>query len=170
MHTEILRGDILFADLDPAFGSEQGGTRPVLVIQNNIGNRFSATTIVAAITYREKPSLPTHVLIQNTPGLKDGSIVLLEQLRTIDEVRLSEKIGTLNEKQMHLVNLALFTSLGIHYKPQAPLFMTLCKTCAQSFLDSNSYALRQVSASQDAKDTCTICNVRTGYDFEVTRQ
>ena len=98
MNPTILRGELYFANLDPCVGSEQGGTRPVLIIQNNIGNQHSDTTIVAAITGRRKPGLPTHILVPKSIGLREDSTILLEQLRTIDEMRLGQKIGALSMK------------------------------------------------------------------------
>lgn len=111
----IKRGDIFFADLSPVKGSEQGGKRPVLVIQNDIGNRFSPTVIVAAITAQiQKAKLPTHVEIDAARyGLDKNSVVLLEQVRTIDKSRLSDKITHLDEDMMRQVEEALEISLGL---------------------------------------------------------
>ncbi|EMR04921.1 mRNA interferase EndoA [Bhargavaea cecembensis DSE10] len=111
----IKRGDIFFADLSPVKGSEQGGKRPVLVIQNDIGNRFSPTVIVAAITAQiQKAKLPTHVEIDAVRyGLDKNSVVLLEQVRTIDKSRLSDKITHLDEEMMRQVEEALEISLGL---------------------------------------------------------
>ena len=107
----ILRGDLYYADLTPVTGSEQGGVRPVLMIQNDMGNRFSPTVIIAAVTSRQdKHPLPTHVPVSpNHCGLKEHSVVLLEQIRTIDRVRLREYIGRLTEQ----VDQALRISIGL---------------------------------------------------------
>lgn len=111
----IRRGDIYFADLSPVVGSEQGGTRPVLILQNDIGNQYSPTTIVAAITSQiAKAKLPTHVEMRvNDGGLDRDSVILLEQIRTIDKSRLMEKVATLNEDMMKKVNQAAEISLGL---------------------------------------------------------
>lgn len=111
----IRRGDVFYADLSPVIGSEQGGTRPVLIIQNDIGNQYSPTTIVAAITSQiDKPKLPTHVAMKATPGgLEKNSVILLEQVRTIDKSRLMEKITTLDVEMMAKVNQAIEISLGL---------------------------------------------------------
>ena len=109
----IRRGDIYQADLNPVFGSEQGGYRPVLVIQNNRGNKYSPTVIVAAITSRLKTKLPTHVLLRNIKGLDKNSVVLLEQVRTIDKKRLDNYVGTLTKEQMQKIDKALRTSTGM---------------------------------------------------------
>ena len=112
---EIKRGEIYSADFGAGFGSEQGGVRPVLILQNNTGNRHSPTTIVAAITGRKtKAALPTHVAIM-TSGLKTESTVLLEQIRTIDKARLGEYIVRLDSKTLTAVDRAIVVSLGIKY-------------------------------------------------------
>jgi len=111
----IRRGDIFFADLSPVVGSEQGGTRPVLVLQNNIGNQYSPTTIVAAVTSQiSKAKLPTHVEVTSkSSGLEKDSVILLEQIRTIDKSRLKEKITVLNDELMNRVAQAIEISLGL---------------------------------------------------------
>jgi len=111
----VKRGDVYFADLSPVVGSEQGGVRPVLVIQNNIGNRFSPTVIVAAITAQiQKAKLPTHVEIDaKTYGFDRDSVILLEQIRTIDKQRLTDKITHLDDEMMAKVDRALQISLGL---------------------------------------------------------
>lgn len=114
-HPEITRGDLFYADLSPVVGSEQGGVRPVLVIQNDTGNKYSPTVIVAAITSRTtKAAIPTHVGInQMAGGLKQDSTVLAEQIRTIDRNRLKEYIGHLGAGQMAGIERAVITSLGL---------------------------------------------------------
>lgn len=111
----IKKGDLYFADLSPVIGSEQGGIRPVLVVQNDVGNKHSPTIIVAAITSQmNKAKLPTHVEINAANnGLSRNSVVLMEQLRTIDKKRLKERIGTLDSELIPDVNHALGISLGI---------------------------------------------------------
>jgi mRNA interferase MazF len=111
----VKRGDVFFADLSPVVGSEQGGVRPVLVIQNDIGNRFSPTVIVAAITAQiQKAKLPTHVEIDaKTYGFDRDSVILLEQIRTIDKQRLTDKITHLDEEMMERVDESLQISLGL---------------------------------------------------------
>lgn len=112
---QVKKGDLYFADLSPVVGSEQGGIRPVLVVQNNVGNKYSPTIIVAAVTsQKNKANLPTHVEIAaDGNGLSKNSIVLLEQLRTIDKKRLKERIGTINQDRLPDVDEALGVSLGI---------------------------------------------------------
>lgn len=111
----IKRGEIFYAELNPVVGSEQGGTRPVLVIQNDIGNQYSPTTIIAAITSQiSKAKLPTHVEVRaRRSGLERDSVILTEQIRTIDKSRLKEKVAVLDEEVMTRVNEAIEISLGL---------------------------------------------------------
>ncbi|MGN0173508.1 MAG: type II toxin-antitoxin system PemK/MazF family toxin [Acutalibacteraceae bacterium] len=112
----VKRGDIYYADLSPVVGSEQGGIRPVLIVQNDVGNKFSPTVIAAAITSQQtKNNLPTHIRINaSVCGLSKDSIVLLEQIRTIDKQRLKEKMGTLDNPTMSGINKALSVSFGLN--------------------------------------------------------
>lgn len=115
----IKRGDIFYADLSPVVGSEQGGIRPVLIVQNNVGNRFSPTVIAAAITSQQaKSKLPTHICLgTDHSGLMKDSVVLLEQIRTIDKRRLKEKMGCLDDKSMNMVDQAISVSFGLNAEP-----------------------------------------------------
>ncbi|GEK90114.1 type II toxin-antitoxin system PemK/MazF family toxin [Alkalibacterium putridalgicola] len=110
----VKRGDIYYADLSPVIGSEQGGMRPVLIIQNNVGNKYSPTVIVAAITTKiEKGKMPTHVEVGADKGLEKNSVVLLEQIRTIDKQRLRDQVTQLDNKTMTMVDDALAISVGL---------------------------------------------------------
>lgn len=111
----VKRGELYYADLSPVVGSEQGGIRPVLVIQNDVGNKFSPTVIVAAVTSQlNKSKLPTHLeLSASAYGLSKDSVVLLEQLRTIDKRRLKERVGCLDHRFMDRIDRALQISLGL---------------------------------------------------------
>ena len=116
MYNHILRGQIYYADLETTVGSEQGGVRPVLIVQNNIGNKYSPTTIIVAMTARvhKKRNLPPHHFLPASVGLKYDSIVLLEQIRTIDKARLREYIGTIGKDDMLQIERKLVVSLGIN--------------------------------------------------------
>jgi mRNA interferase MazF len=112
----VKRGDMFYADLSPVVGSEQGGIRPVLIIQNDLGNKYSPTVIAAAITSQtNKTKLPTHIEIDGeAQGLKNNSVILAEQIRTIDKSRLKEKIGHINDnKIINKINSALGVSFGL---------------------------------------------------------
>lgn len=114
----VQRGDLFYADLSPVVGSEQGGVRPVVVIQNNIGNKYSPTIIVSAITSQmNKAKLPTHVQVKGKEyGLPKDSVVLLEQIRTIDKKRLREKIGEFDQGIMQEIDQALCKSVGVPFQ------------------------------------------------------
>ena len=111
----VHRGDIYYADLSPVIGSEQGGIRPVLIVQNDVGNRFSPTVIAAAITsQKDKARLPTHIQVNSAvSGLARDSVVLLEQIRTLDKRRLKEHMGRLDEYSMNRIDQALQISFGL---------------------------------------------------------
>lgn len=111
----IKRGDIFYADLSPVVGSEQGGVRPILIIQNDVGNKYSPTVIAAAITSRlDKSKLPTHIEVNaSSYGLEKNSVILLEQVRTLDKQRLKEKMGHLDTDAMNKVDKALSVSFGL---------------------------------------------------------
>ncbi len=113
----IKRGELYYADLSPVVGSEQGGIRPVLIVQNDVGNKYSPTVIAAAVTSRlGKAKLPTHIeLSAKQYGLAKDSVVLLEQIRTLDKRRLKERIGEIPEAVMTKVNQALLISLGVAF-------------------------------------------------------
>ena len=112
----VKRGEIYYADLSPVVGSEQGGTRPVLIVQNDTGNRHSPTVIAAAITSRlDKAKLPTHIALNGqSAGLNRDSIILLEQIRTLDKSRLRERMGRIDERTMNAVDAALAVSFGLN--------------------------------------------------------
>lgn len=140
----VKRGDLYYADLSPVVGSEQGGVRPVLIVQNNVGNKYSPTIIAAAVTSQlEKAKLPTHIMLEaGKYGLPKDSVVLLEQIRTLDKTRLKEKIGELPLNMMTRVNEALLISLGffetlksVRYSNALKLQTNLHFTC----LDNRNY-------------------------------
>ena len=126
----IKRGDIYYADLSPVIGSEQGGLRPVLIVQNDVGNKYSPTVIAAAITSRlGKTKLPTHIdVYADKVGLQKDSVVLLEQIRTIDKRRLREKMGHLDDTVMQSVNNAISVSFGLGDSTQQAAYGTAPNT------------------------------------------
>ena len=186
------RGDIYYADLGQGVGSEQEGRRPVVIIQTNVGNKHSPTVIIASITSKKdaKAKLPTHYYIDAENGLEQPSIVLLEQLRTVDKRRLGDFIGHLSNRHIHGINHALAVSIGLIESVPNKLILCLCSACADNFYgtgaygDSNKvlgyplaisdfvsgsgfYSLRRIDPQQTEKGTCTYCNQRKGYDYEI---
>ncbi len=169
MNKTYQRGEMYYANLTGGIGSEQGGRRPVLIIQNNVGNKHSPTVIVAALTdeTNNKAKLPTHYRLPAENGLKMSSIVLLEQLRTIDKRRLEDYIGILPEKDIKGINHALAISIGLIDAVPNKLTLCLCRTCADNFYGTGAFVLKRVNPAQVEKDTCTYCNQRKGYDYQV---
>lgn len=110
----VKRGEIYYADLSPVIGSEQAGIRPIVIVQNDIGNKFSPTIIGIAITSKQKAKLPTHIEIEGSKyGLDKDSVILAEQIRTLDKSRLKEKVGTIDDKTMEKIQRAIEISFGM---------------------------------------------------------
>ena len=172
MDRTYLRGDMYYADLGRGIGSEQEGYRPVVIIQNNIGNRHSPTVIIAAISSKVgvKPKLPTHYFINAEDGLELPSVILLEQLRTIDKRRLEKYIGHLRKEHIDGMDHALAVSIDMVQDTPPSLVMSLCSTCAENFRNTGAYFLRRVDPAQTEKDICTYCNRRRGFDYSVMRR
>jgi mRNA interferase MazF len=184
MPEQVLRGQMYYADLNPVVGSEQGGVRPVLVIQNNVGNQFSTTTIIAPITSQiKKTHQPTHIGIPPYFGLPQRSMAMLEQIRTIDKSRFGEYIGCLDDDVMDYIDEALGISVGLndlveHERPihrechehqtEVPqeLVLTLCPTCLSQFICSPDHIVKRLDRSQK-KEPCVYCSVRRGYDYRI---
>lgn len=182
---EVLRGQMYYADLDPVIGSEQGGTRPVLVIQNNVGNSFSPTIIIAPITTRvKKLRQPTHIGIPPFFGLPKSSMAMLEQIRTIDKSRLGDYVGCLDDDVMDYIDEALGISVGLqdpiggertqgqrpadepHDDVPDEMVLTLCGTCLRQFIYSPEHIVRRIDRTQ-TKEPCMYCHVRDGYDYRI---
>lgn len=169
MSKTYLRGEIYYADLEQGIGSEQEGYRPVVIIQNDVGNRHSPTVIVAAVTSRKeaKEKLPTHFYAGEKSGLDRPSVVMLEQLRTLDKQRLDKYVGRLDQKKLNELDNALAISLDLkHHIPDA-LIMSLCSVCADNFRNTGAYILRRVDPGQIQKEKCTYCDQRRGFDYEI---
>lgn len=183
MPEQVLRGQMYLAGLDPVIGSEQGGVRPVLVIQNNTGNRFSPTVIVAPITTEiKKTRQPTHIGIPPFFGLPRHSMVMLEQLRTIDKSRMGNYVGCLDDEVMDYIDRALGISVGLdrsmvpegrrqqreNEPNEAPkeMVLTLCPTCLSQFINSPEHVVKRMDRTQ-VKEPCMYCNVRDGYDYRI---
>lgn len=172
MNRTYLRGEIYFADLEQGIGSEQEGYRPVVIIQNDVGNRHSPTVIVAAVTSRKetREKLPTHFYVGEESGLERPSVVMLEQLRTLDKQRLDKYVGRLDQKKLSELDYALAISLDLkHHIPDA-LIMSLCSVCADNFRNTGAYFLRRVDPGQIQKEKCTYCDQRRGFDYIVVKK
>ena len=163
------RGDMYYADLGRGIGSEQEGYRPVVIIQNNIGNRHSPTVIIAAISSRVgvKPKLPTHYYINAEDGLELPSIILLEQIRTIDKRRLAAYIGRLSKEHINGMNHALAVSIDLINPVPQKLTLCLCGACADAFRSTGAFALRKTTPGQTGKKVCAYCGQRKGHDYEL---
>ncbi|MDE7172163.1 MAG: type II toxin-antitoxin system PemK/MazF family toxin [Oscillospiraceae bacterium] len=170
MSRTYLRGDLYYADLGSGIGSEQKGNRPVVIIQNNVGNKHSPTVIIAAITSKAniKAKLPTHYYLDAGNGLAQPSLVLLEQIRTVDKRRLSDYIGRLNETHIRGINHALAISIGLIEPTPPKLTLCLCGACADAFRGTGAFALREIAPGQAEKEICVYCGKHTGVEFEVT--
>lgn len=172
MERTYLRGDLYYADFGKGIGSEQEGRRPVVIIQNNIGNKHSPTVIVAAVSSKVgvKAKLPTHYYIGPESGLERPSVILLEQLRTIDKRRLEDYIGRLTFANIEGMNHALAISLDLVNKIHDALIMSLCPVCEQHFRDTGSFHVYHLDPAQTEKETCTYCNKRRGFDCVIIRR
>lgn len=169
----ICRGDIYYAELNPVEGSEQGGVRPVLVIQNNKGNKYGSTVIVAPITSKgKKYYLPTHVVLPERLELPHRSMALLEQIRTLDRKRLREFLDHMTGREMEAVDEAICASLSLSAGKQAEKAepegkrLCLCPNCASQFYSSPDHVIRRAEGAQEG-GTCEYCEVLPGFDFIV---
>lgn len=169
MSRTYLRGDMYYADLGRGIGSEQQGYRPVVIIQNNLGNKHSPTVIIAAISSRVgvKPKLPTHYYINAEDGLELPSIILLEQIRTVDKRRLTKYIGRLSQEHISGMNHALAVSIDLIDPIPSKLTLCLCEACADAFRGTGAFVLRRITPGQAEKRACVYCGQRKGYDYEI---
>lgn len=169
MNHTYLRGELYYADLGTGVGSEQNGYRPVVIIQNDVGNKYSPTTIVAAIStqIKTKAKLPTHYNLAPGNGLIQPSIVMLEQIRTIDKTRLEHYIGTLPEKEICGLNRALAISIGLIPTAFPKIKLCLCRTCATAFIGSGAYHLKRTNTFYKQPEQCVHCNHSYGQEYEI---
>ena len=166
------RGDMYFADLGRGIGSEQEGYRPVVIIQNNLGNKHSPTVIIAAISSRVgvKPKLPTHYYINAEDGLELPSIILLEQIRTVDKRRLTTYIGRLRKEHISGLDHALAVSIDLIEPIHSKLTLCLCAACADAFRGTGAFVLQRTQLKPTEKEMCAYCKRHTGLDYEVIRR
>jgi len=161
-----------YADLGRGVGSEQEGYRPVVIIQNNKGNKHSPTVIVAAISSKVgvKPKLPTHYFINAENGLELPSIVLMEQIRTLDKRRLAKYIGRLSNKHIRGLNHALAVSIGLTKPIPGKLTLCLCGACADAFRITGAFILHQIGRPRAKAESCIFCGQRPGFQYQVIPQ
>jgi len=189
MNGEIFRGQVYFTDLGQRTGSEQSGMRPVIIVQNDIGNRNSPTVIVVPITSQiKREDMPTHISLRKSFGLDEDSIALCEHVDTIDKQRLLDYIGHISTIELRHIDRALAISVGLVEKYNKPwinglrpelrsevsdkepadeMFLCLCPTCASQFYNSPDHIIRRVNPLQVEKEYCTYCDVRKGYDYRI---
>ena len=168
-YKQIRRGDMYFANLNPTIGSEQGDSRPVLVVQNNAGNTHSPTVVVVPITSNvHKKTLPTHVLLPQSSGLETESLALVEQIRTIDRSRMTGYIGRIGGKAQDEIDAALSVCVGIESRRSAKgemMELSLCPRCERNFRDSGYVLVKK--GWQEVKEDCDFCKVRQGLNFGI---
>lgn len=183
------RGEIYYANLENGVGSEQMGYRPVLIIQNDTGNKYSPTVIVAAVSsMKKKDYLPTHITLPKEIGIEENSIVMLEQLRTLDKRRLEEFVCRVDSDTMNLIDHALMISVGVKREKEkdrvphtnheemgvsadrSEMMLCLCGVCVRQFIYSPEYSVKKLP--QNAKETewCNYCQVRKGRDYRIIRR
>lgn len=162
---DYCRGDIWLARLPEATGSEMDGTRPFLILQNNVGNYHGPTLIGTPLTTQiKKTHLPTHVILQNGPCA--GSMAVLEQILTIDKERLIHRMGALDTKDMTAINKAAISSLGLTV--HEPSLLCLCSRCVGDFRSVPGQTAKRADPYQVITEECTYCGSRLGYDYFVT--
>ena len=172
MDRSYCRGDMYYANLGKGVGSEQEGYRPVVIIQNNIGNKYSPTVIVAPVTtnHETKTKLPTHCYIGAESGLDTTSVILLEQIRTIDKMRLDHFVGRLSQTHLRQLNQALAISIDLKEPKKTKISISLCKTCAHNFYAAGSIILRRTARLQTDNLTCCYCGQKKGTEYTLHRK
>ena len=165
---EIRRGDVFVVDLEPVSGSEQGGTRPCVVLQNTVGNKYSPTVILAPITSRlKKRDMPTRVMLPQGNGFSSNSMILLEHIRTVDKRRLKKHIKSLEPELMDKVDAALAISIGLSKPKYEEMELCLCPACVKQFINTDLFIVKKSEDAQGDKDICYYCNAHDGFDYRI---
>ena len=167
MERKYNRGEMYFAHLDDGIGSEQKGRRPVVIIQNDIGNTHSPTLIVAPITSEiyNKSQLPTHYFLKADYGLQKDSFILLEQIRTIDKTRIDKYIGRIPEVHIEKINHALEISIGLNKNEKKKIW--LCDTCAKKVRSTGVFSITHSTRFVSRKESCYLCRKRNGALYHI---
>ena len=167
MERKYYRGEMYFAQLGDGIGSEQKGRRPVVIIQNDIGNTYSPTLIVAAITSEiyGKPQLPTHCFLKADNGLQKDSYILLEQIRTIDKSRIGKYIGRIPKVHIPKLNRGLEISIGLNKKKKTTIW--LCDTCAKKIRSTGVFSIAHSTRFISCKESCYLCHKRKGAQYHI---
>ena len=170
MERKYNRGEMYYAQLGNGIGSEQKGRRPVVIIQNDIGNTYSPTLIVAAITSEiyGKPQLPTHCFLKADYGLQKDSFILLEQIRTIDKTRIGKYIGRIPDEHIPKLNHALEVSVGLYRNENEKIW--LCDTCAKKIRSTGVFSLSKNERFIKSQELCTLCRKRKGSSYSLSIQ
>lgn len=168
MSKTYARGEMYYADLGKGIGSEQEGFRPVVIIQNDIGNKYSPTVIVAPLSSSvNKKELPTHYHVDHEDGLGSPSVILLEQIRTIDKHRLVRRIGKLSEQHMRGLDRACAISVGLDESTQHRMRIRLCKSCSRKFYGTGAFILKRMDYEVWQRENCSYCGQSSGFDYEI---
>ena len=167
MERKYNRGEMYFAHLDDGLGSEQKGRRPVVIIQNDIGNAHSPTLIVASITSEiyGKSQLPTHCFLKADYGLQKDSFILLEQIRTIDKARIGKYIGRIPDEHIPKLNHALEVSVGLYRNENKKIW--LCDTCAKKLRSTGVFSMTHSTRFVPRKESCYLCHKRNGALYHI---
>ena len=167
MERKYNRGEMYYAQLGDGIGSEQKGRRPVVIIQNDIGNTYSPTLIVAAITSEiyGKSQLPTHYFLKANNGLQKDSFILLEQIRTIDKARIGKYIGRIPAVHIPQIDRALRISIGLNNKDKTKIW--LCDTCAKKIRSTGVFSITHSTRFVSRKESCYLCRKRSGEQYHI---
>ena len=169
MSKTYARGEMYYADLGKGIGSEQEGFRPVVIIQNDLGNKYSPTVIVAPLSSSvNKKDLPTHYHIDYEDGLNSPSVILLEQIRTIDKHRLVRRIGKLSESHMRGLDRACAISVGLDKSPEPKIRICLCCSCSRKLYGTGAFVLKRMDLEVQQRKKCSYCGQESHFDYEIT--
>lgn len=171
MNNTYLRGDIFLADLGEGVGSEQRGRRPVIIIQNDVGNKFSNTLIIAAISssIKHKSHLPTHHKIKAENGLTSNSVILLEQIRTIDKNRIISYIGHIDPKHIAAIEFSMAISLGFISPDTKSVTLCLCDECVTRFANKKVFSI-QKARTLTKMGICVCCSKKSKHFYNITQK